>query len=138
MTTIDACQRLHKWFLQNDTFNMEQDLSNVILLSNDKERDKAACLSALEEYEKGGFVSKQTVDDKQYWVMKKAFSAFEQTVSISAAVANLISSCVNDYCEEMGDFDKQSNPLEIKEKDIALITYVLTSVMDKAPKGKGK
>ena len=51
MTVFESTGNLYEWFSENDSFNMEEDFSKIVLVTDHPKRDRAAFLSALKQLE---------------------------------------------------------------------------------------
>ena len=137
MTILEASEVLFKWFAENDYFEMEEDFIQVNPITETKEKDKAALSLALEELERNELVGSKEVEGKMCWILKKPFTAFEQSVSITPSTALGLSQVVNTACEAIGDDTDLCDPAHIEEKDIRslllLYTHRDTINIDPAP-----
>ena len=132
MTINEAGGELYSWFSKNDCYVPDEDFNKLILLSNEPERDKAALLCALENFEEISLIKKKNEDSKDYWVLNKKFTSLEQNVSISPKIALFIYNHVKTYSETAGLLeDYECDPLNISEKDIAVLLDMIKILSDK-------
>jgi hypothetical protein len=124
MTTIESCSKLYEWFAKNDTFSLK-NLKDIAHVSDNPSADEASILSALSEFDKLGLVICQKVKDENYWVLKRPFSSMEQTVNISANTALSLANFINEICDYNKSTENYANPLEIRERDIQFLLYLL-------------
>ena len=74
MTVLEGSNQLFEWFSENQKFNFDEDMENLI--PNAKKADKAAIKCALEEFEKLDIVKGTEVKSDYYWVLNKNFESF--------------------------------------------------------------
>lgn len=137
MTVLEASSHLYTWFSENESFNMKDDFIKIIAITESPNRDRAAFLGALKEFEVGDLVQlvegKRTTameTDEVYWVLKKPFYSYSQSISISSELCLTISEIVNGFCNKIGDNTEKCNPMNVQEADIQnliLIANILLS-----------
>ncbi len=118
MTSLEASIELYKWFSENDSFCLEEDFKKVITITENLERDKASLLSALEDFVKNEMISRVEIKDTKYWILRKSFASFNQSVSISPDLAMGMSLILNKFHENMEAEIQQCDPSSLGEKDI--------------------
>jgi len=118
VTVFDAEIELYKWFNENHSFEITRDFGKIILVSDRPEDDKAAILVALREFENSGIALPETWENKKYWVLKTAFEAVPQNVSINSSAALAIANLINNFCEVTGDISDKCDPKSINERDL--------------------
>ena len=64
MNVLDASLRLYEWFGKSDSFSMEDDFQALVLVTIEKDNDKAAILCALESLEKYEIIKSAKKVDK--------------------------------------------------------------------------
>jgi hypothetical protein len=116
MTVLEASNKLFEWFSENQKFNFDEDMEN--LMPNAQKGDKAAIKCALEEFDKLDIVKGTEIKSDYYWVLNKNFESFGQDVKISPKTAMMISQLLNSFCEVLNVKDDESDPKEISEHDI--------------------
>ena len=121
MTIFEAGAKLYTWYSENDSFNFDEDFQKVVLVTDHPNRDRAAFLGAIKDFEKIELVEPHEVNEKVYWVLKKPFSSFSQNVSISPELALAISSVINKFCEISDTQEEMCDPTNILESDIRKI-----------------
>jgi|10_taG_2_1085330.scaffolds.fasta_scaffold00617_12 hypothetical protein len=124
MTVVEASAHLYQWFSENDSFSMKGDFIKVINITETPNRDRAAFECALKKYEESGMVSVGSVDDEQFWILRKAFVAYDQSVTISPHLALTIAEIINKFCELVQNEVDYCDPTEIKESDINNLIYI--------------
>ena len=133
MTILEAGAKLYNWFAENDSFNFDEDFQKVILVTDHPNRDRAAFLGAIKDFESIELVEPHEIDSKTYWVLKKPFSSFPQNVSISPTLALAISDIINKFCEISDTKEEMCDPMNISESDIRkiiLLSNLLTGNKD--------
>jgi hypothetical protein len=119
MTVLEANIKLFCWFQENNCFEPNKNMLELLVVTDCPEEDKAAILCALRELEQMGCIASQPVDERTYYVLKKDFAAAaEQKVEITGYTADMLAGCLNHFCDKIGDFKDQCDPANIKESDI--------------------
>tara|TARA_Y100000310_G_C20525116_1_gene735600 strand:- start:383 stop:814 length:432 start_codon:yes stop_codon:yes gene_type:complete len=124
MTILEASGILYQWFSENDSFSMKDDFIKLIPITETPNRDKASVLAALSDLEEALLLKSCVYEENRYWTLKKSFSSFEQSVSISPEVALTISIMVNKFCELMDNESEQCDPVNLQERDIKSLLYL--------------
>ena len=131
MTVVAATNLLFEWFIKEDSFELEQDINKLILVSDHPNRDKAAVMASLEELSTKEIVAKSSVEGRCFWILKQPFSTYNQTVEIPPMTALAISDLINNFCEVIQDDTDVCDSTNIMSKDInniVLITEHLSSM----------
>jgi hypothetical protein len=128
MNVLEASERLFGWFSENDYFTMEEDFSQVNLISDTPDKDKGVYRIALNELEQNELIANVPIEDKECWVLKKPFTAFEQSVTISPPVAMGLSQVINAACDKFGDDTDYCSPANIQEKDVRNLLLLYSHV----------
>ena len=123
MTTLDAANHLYEWFSNHDSFTVA-DVPKIILVSDQKEIDSAAFLSAINEYVKLEIVDPIICQDRTYWILKKPLSSFIQNVRLSPETAKEIAAVIGVICERIQDSTDLCDAKNITEKDILNLVFV--------------
>ena len=114
MTVFDATTLLYGWFSNNDSFNMERDFLKLVTLTENPDEDKAAVNCGLRKWEELNMVDR----DGEYWVLTKKLSSLEQTLTITADSALIISTFTSKYADVIKDDTYLCDPCNIQEKDL--------------------
>lgn len=140
MTVLDASTKLWNWFSKNDTFCID-NMKDVVLISEDFDAEWATLNAALVEFERANVVikssvpnsksQKKTPEQKDFWVLKKKFSSYEQNVAVSSNVALLLANLINETGEAFGEEDWVADPLNLKEMDILRVTEFCRALINK-------
>jgi hypothetical protein len=123
MTILDATTHLFEWFKTHDCFE-EQNIKDIILVSDTPERDKAAFLCALNDLTENLVLGVTEVGERKIWVVKKALEAYDQSVDVSYPLALEIANCLNHMCDVLNDYTDQCDPRNLSTKDIMNLTFV--------------
>ena len=124
MTVLEATGHLYNWFQESTSFSLEKDFIKVIPITEHPERDRAAFLCALKEFEEGKVVSRSKVDDIEYWILEKPFDQYTQTVTVSPDLCLTLSAIVNNFCESVGNDSDLCDPTNVKEDDFKNLLYI--------------
>lgn len=131
MTVLDASSKLFAWFKDNDTFEMGGDFSSAVLVTLEEDKDRAAFSLALKDLEEMGMIRSCDMEGKQFWVLTKAFEAYEQTVKISPPVAEMVGGIVNGYCSLINLESEKCDPCDIQESDIKNLLFICNEALKK-------
>jgi len=96
----------------------------AVLVSLEEDKDQAAFLLALSDLQEMGMIKLCEMKDKKYWVLLKAFDAYEQSVKISPPVAEMISNIVNGYCSILEIQSEKCDPCDVQESDIKNLLFI--------------
>jgi hypothetical protein len=126
MTILEASGHLYNWFRENDSFSLEQDFMKIITITEEPDRDKVAFKCALKNLEEMDMIKEDFSPDDhgQYWVLKKSFLTYEQSVAVSPDLAITISDIINKFCETTGNTVDICDPASINEKDLQNLIYI--------------
>ena len=125
MTVLDATKKLWLWFSQNNTFSLRR-IKDLCLIGETPEDTYAAIRIALKDMEALNMIASATVADEEIWVIRKEFSSYEQTVVISAPLAQAISEITNVLTGE-----SSSNPGNIQQEDIDIVVSFCADCLKK-------
>ena len=102
MTVLDATSKLFLWFANKDSFCMEDNFSDAVVVSIDEEIDKACFYCALESMRKqGNLLKKSKVKEKTYWFLIRPLQSIEQTVTIGFDTVNMICAVLEDLSKNL-------------------------------------
>ena len=126
MTILEASGHLYRWFSENNSFSLEKDFIKIITITEEPNRDKATFLCALKGLKEMDLIDVEFSPDDhlQYWILKKSFVSFEQSVSISPDLAITISDIINKFCEVTDNNIDLCDPIKIEEKDLQNLIYI--------------
>ena len=133
MTVLTASAKLYEWFMENDSFCLEYDFNKVFPEDQDKDRESACVINALEQFDQMEFTSSATVSGRKVWTLKKPLNAFPQSLELTPDTCLQISHVINGFSEYIGDDSNPCDPVSISEKDVVtLLTICATLIKDKS------
>ena len=126
MTILEASGHLYNWFIERDTFCMEKDFLSLITITEHPNQDKATVLCGLKKMKEMGLIEDEFSPDdhRQYWVLNKSLSSYEQSITISPKLALTISDIINKFCQNTGNTVDMCDPAEVREKDIQNLIFI--------------
>jgi len=131
MTGLEATSELFKFFSENDYFEMGEHFSSVILISDKREIEEACLDLGLAELGEMGVVSKITKKDKDYWILKKPLTHYDQKVELGASTAMGVSVVLNEICDQLENTEDKCDPLSISDRDINNLVSVASKMIEK-------
>lgn len=131
MTGLEATSDLFKFFSENDYFEMGEHFSSVILISDNKELEEACLELGLGEIEELGVIVKMTKKDKNFWILKKPLTHYDQKVELGAGTAMGVSVVLNEICDQLENTEDKCDPLSITDKDINNLVSVASKMIEK-------
>lgn len=132
MTVNDAIEKLFSWFSDHDTFQMERDFKDLVVITDNIDEEKCAVSCALKDMESNNIISSHTTNKIDYYILCRKLQAFSQDVSIDGETAWAMANVLNGVCEVIGDFSDQCNPISLRPLDVKNIVFVATEQMRKA------
>src|SRR6266540_4839866 len=129
MTILEIQGKLYSWFMLNHIFILEDNFKDVVLISENKDRDTATLLLGLKEFVEMGLLRSIVVKNIEYWVLKKPLNAFNQNVEITPITAQAVAGLVNQFCDETDNDREMCNPCQIAERDIQNLILILQNVL---------
>ena len=112
---IEAAQNLlFKYFEENNVFNLEKDVKNIVKISEDRELDAKIFRNAIAAFEESKLVAQ--VGDST-WILKKPINAYNQNVTISYATAVEMGEILS-RCFGIMKVPLQYDPINVSEKDV--------------------
>lgn len=131
MTGLDATSELFKFFSENDYFEVGEHFGNVILISDDKSLEEACLEMGLLELEGMGVVFKVSKNDKEYWILKKPLTHYDQKVELGANTAMNVSIVLNEICDKLENTEDKCDPLNISDRDISNLVSIANKMIEK-------
>ncbi len=132
MTVLDASNALVVWFLENESFCIEEDFNKVVLITENKQRDLAAVRGGLEKLVKANILAYEKIEDTEYWTLTKPIEQYEQEVEITTPIAKDIARIINDFCDAIDDQLDRCDSTSINPKDIKNLTLLCDHYKDVA------
>ena len=134
MNSLDASNKLFEWFADKDTLSIDRDFSRILPESTDNEEDRAVLLCALKDLQKIDFIQ----ESNEYWVLKKPFSSFTQTVELPAQLCLSISQLVNGFCDILGNDSDNCESSNLQTKDIMNVVTICGYLMQENTPREGE
>ena len=131
MTVNDAIEKLFTWFSDHDTFQMERDFKEVVVITDNIDEEKCTILCALKNMESNDIISSHTTNKTDYYILCRKLQAFSQDVSIDGETAWELANVLNGVCEGINDFTDQCNPMTLRSLDIKNIVFIAREQMRK-------
>lgn len=132
MTVNDAMEKLFSWFSSHDTFQMERDFKELVVITDNMDEEKCAISCALKDMESNNIVSSHTTNKIDYYILCRNLQAFSQDVSIDGDTAWELANVLNGVCEGLDDFTDQCNPMILRPLDVKNIVFIAREQMRKA------
>lgn len=129
MTTLEASNLIYNWFSKKDIFQLN-NIKDIILITESKQNDTAAVISALKDFVKFEVLDEILVEGEKVWVLKRPYASMDQTIKISAVVANEIAAVINKTCEENNNTSEMCDATNLKEKDIINLLIILKMAVE--------
>lgn len=125
MTILEISNRLFEYFQENDSFSIEDNFKQIILISENSAQEKALIKLALQKYVDAKMLSVPwACDNKVTWFLEKPLDQFEQNITISGPTINAISNIINEATKQ-----ETSNCLNITEKDIQSLLLIINGLV---------
>ena len=137
MTINDAMEKLFSWFADHDTFQMERDFKEVVVITDNIDEEKCTILCALKAMESNNIISSHTTNKTDYYILCRKLQAFSQDVSIDGETAWAMANVINGVCEAMEDYVDQCDPINLKPLDIKNITFIAMEQLRKEAEAQG-
>ncbi len=129
MTIHESDTILFQWFLQNDSFSIDENFQECYLPISNEDTIKLIALKSLDNYEKEGLVSKLS---DNLWVLNKSLFSYKQVVEIPGELAMIMGEKINEYCHMYDDEENLCNPLSISLRDIENLFKIINTLEEDA------
>ena len=137
MTIAEACSSLFSWFSENEHFEMSKNYKELLIITDDEQREKSTISLALKRLEEINIISKLNIKpSREMWVLEKGLDNYEQKIEISGLAAGNIASIINKTCDVIGDYQDLCNPLSINEKDINNLIFICQKLYEHSSEKK--
>jgi len=144
MTVFEAYSKLWTFFKENDTFIMDENFKDIVMITDQPTRDRACVQSALDDWTKTDMLMlqkdyswKEDSKKQDVYVLKKSLDSNEQSLSIHPNLAGAIMTEVNGFCELIEDKTDWCDPTKIGTKDILNILHILSFYRNKYQEATG-
>jgi len=138
MTILDASSKLFNWFCEHDSINLDDPDQCEKIGATDNE-SIAAFQIALFNFEKLEIVKSCNLKiNSVIYVLEKDLKNFQQNVTLGGGVAQKVSEKINSFCDKINDRTDYSDPLNISEKDILNLTFIIDFLYEQGVEKKEK
>ena len=128
MTSLEAGNLLFEWYSNKDVFEIEKDFKQIVPVSEDEEKDKAAMIASLDDFTEKQLVNKVKLNDKDFWVLSKPYSAYSQNVELSVHTATALAGIINTFCDLLENPTDKCDPTAITEKEIQNLLFICNNL----------
>lgn len=137
MTIAEGCSILFDWFSKNDTFELDRDYKNLVIVSDDEYVSKEILKQACDKIEKNNLIKKLSLKpSREVWVLEESLDSYEQKVELQGQLACRISNIINKTCDVIGDYEDLCNPLAINEKDLNNLIFICEKLYEHSAEKK--
>lgn len=124
MTVLDAANKLLDFYQKNDSFNIEKNYQDLILISDSPEDARIAINLALEDLEKNDIIKCFSAGKSKTYILKKPLNNYDQNVLVGGITANMVAKIINDFCDKIKDKRDYCDARSITEKDIRNLIFL--------------
>ena len=124
MNIMEASNKLYEFFLTNDCFVMEENVKDIIKITDDPARDKACLLGALKSLASVECITAVDQGDMTYWFLNRPAEALDQDVTLHGFTAQMVAETINSFCEHIQDPTDLCDAKSIQEKDIRNLLFI--------------
>mgnify|MGYP001415947377 CR=1 FL=1 len=93
MTILDVNNLLFDWYTNNSTFKMDRDFKKIVPIYEDEDEVKKTIELALDQLIEANLIL--PCKEKEYYILTKPFSAYQQTLEINSWVSAYVASQIN-------------------------------------------
>jgi len=133
MTLLDAQNELIQWFLENDYVDLDKDLLNIFVLTENLNLDrliiKSIAFEALKKLESIEIVSQ--LGSSNQFVLNKKVSQFNQSIDIDGETCSIISTIINKYCDILDQEKERCDPTSLSSRDLRNILNIIFLLEEK-------
>jgi hypothetical protein len=130
-------EKLFNWFSDHDTFQMERDFKELVVITDNMDEEKCAISCALKNMESNNIICSHTTNKTDYYILCRKLQAFSQDVSIDGDTAWAMANVINGVCEAMEDYVDQCDPVNLKPLDVKNITFIAMEQLRKEAEAQG-
>jgi hypothetical protein len=127
----EAMEKLFSWFSDHDTFQMERDFKELVVITDNMDEEKCAISCALKNMESNNIICSHTTNKTDYYILCRKLQAFSQDVSIDGETAWAMANVLNGVCEGLNDYTDQCNPMILRPLDVKNIVFIATEQLRK-------
>lgn len=121
---METSNKLFEFFLTKDSFVLDENLKDIVNITDDPDRDKACILGALKTLEKMECVTEVEMNGKSYWFLNRPAESLEQNLEIHGITAQMIAEIINNFSTVIGDQTDVCDAKSIQEKDIRNLIFI--------------
>ena len=128
MDVLESSLKLYNWFSKKDSFCIEEDFIEIVILTETPERDKASMLCALDNLEKFEIVQSSKIKfgktERAVWTLRKPLESLPQTIDIDYTLALMIAEILNGCAEKFNVKESMCDPSNVTPnnlRDLALL-----------------
>jgi len=131
MTVFESYSKLWKYFKENDSFTMDENFRDIIMITDQPSRDRASVQSALDDWVKSEILTVQKdysweeSPPKDIYILKKSLDSNEQSISIHPNLAGFMMDEINGFCELIEDKTDWCDARNVSSKDIMNLLHIL-------------
>jgi hypothetical protein len=138
MNVLDASLRLYEWFGKSDSFSMEDDFQALVLVTIEKDNDKAAILCALESLEKYEIIKSVEVEveelkNKKIWTLLRPLESLSQNLELSYEMGGMIATVINEFSNAIDRKDSYCDPSQINSENIRDLVFITNFYLNGGP-----
>ena len=138
MNVLDASLRLYEWFGKTDSFSMEDDFQALVLVTIEKDNDKAAILCALESLEKYEIIKSAEVEvgeskNKKIWTLLRPLESLSQNLELSYEMGGMIATVINEFSSAIDRKDSYCDPSQINSENIRDLVFITNFYLNGGP-----
>jgi hypothetical protein len=154
MTVFEAYSKLWTYFKEHDSFVMDENFKDIVLVSEQPTRDRACMQSALDDWVKTELLVVQkgyacwestTQEDlgsnekkeKDVYTLKKSLDSNEQSIAIHPNLAGFLMNEINEFCELIEDKTDWCDPTSLGSKDVMNLLHILNFYKTKYREASG-
>lgn len=128
MTILDVNNLLFDWYTNNNTFKMDRDFKKIVPIYEDEDEVKKTIELALDQLIEANLIL--PCKEKEYYILTKPFSAYQQTLEINSWVSAYVASQINDFCSLIGDDQDKCDASSLTEKDLKNLCHIIDYYKD--------
>jgi hypothetical protein len=131
MTVFESYSKLWKYFKENDSFTMDENFRDIIMITDQPSRDRASVQSALDDWVKSEILTVQKdysweeSPPKDIYILKKSLDSNEQSISIHPNLAGFMMDEINGFCELIEDKTDWCDARNVSSKDVMNLLHIL-------------
>lgn len=124
MTLLEVKNDIVQIVIENESFCI-LDSEGIQVEKDFEDRKNDVIFAALRELENEGVLSKITGESGDVWILSEPLGLQGQDVHLSREMCEQIAAIINAYLDAKQNEGGRCNPLEIDERDIAILVGIL-------------